>query len=216
MKSRRGLYASLLAGLATAIVFVLAPLATAYDLGEVPVALDALNTYSPESIAGPTNDGRHDFAVGGGQHGDGGFPDCKNGAGTFPIGTCVNEGFSAQSGPSGESPKGRVSATFETPHPFKLRGPVLCVDVHGNEAFILVLQTEDAAEVGFPKNEPFLLHVVDMGNPIMGTPPDRIANLGPDDPAFVKAPFSGSSFPCGSTVFSVPLQKGNIVVRDVS
>jgi hypothetical protein len=213
MKNRRGLYASLLVSLATAIVFALAPLASAYDPGELPLALDAMDTYSPESIAAPTNDGRHDFAVGGGQHGDGGFPDCKNGPSIVGPGTCVNEGFSAQSGPSGENPKGRVSATFETPHPAKLRGPVLCVDVHGTEAFILVMQTEDAADLGFPKNEPFLLHVVDNGNPVMGTPPDLIANVGPDDPAFVPA---SEMYPCGFTQFSVPLQKGNIVVRDVS
>jgi hypothetical protein len=216
MKNRRGLYASLLVSLATAIVFALAPLASAYDPGELPLALDAMDTYSPEKLTPPTNDGKHDVAVGGGQHGVGGFVDCKNGAGGnfLGIGTCVNEGFSAQSDPNGENAKGRVSATFETPHPYKLRGPVLCLDVNGNEAFILVMQTEDAAEVGFPQGEEFLLHVLDMGNPIMGTPPDRIANVSSEDAANFVAP--SPLFPCGFTAYSEPLQRGNIIVRDVS
>ena len=87
---RRGLLASLLAGLAAATMLAIAPSAGAYDPAEYPLAVDSLNTYSPEAIAAPTNDGNHDMAVGGGQHGDGGFPDCKNGTGTFGIGTCVN------------------------------------------------------------------------------------------------------------------------------
>lgn len=216
MTIRRGVHASFLAGLAMALVFVFVPAAAAYDPVEFPLAVDAMNTYSADKLAAPTNDGGHDMAVGGGQHGDGGFPDCKNGAGTFGVGTCVNEGFSAQSGPTGLNPKGHVSATFETPHPAKLRGPVLCLDVHGNEAFILVMQqSSDAGDLGFPANDVFLLHVVDYGNPVMGTPPDRIANVGPDDPAFIHASPLIPDYPCGYTAFSVPLQKGNITVRDV-
>jgi hypothetical protein len=204
MTTRRGIYASLLAVLSTAIVFALAPAATAYDPLELPLAEDALNTYDPGTAA-PTNDGKHDFAVGGGQHGaDGAFP-CSN-----SDGNCVNEGFAAQSGPAGQSPKGHVSATFLTPQPFKLRGPVLCLDVHGNEAYILVRQDEDAAAQGFPKGSPFLLYVVDNGNPVGGAPPDLIENIAPGD--FAPAP----GYPCGFTPLAFPLQKGNIVVRDVS
>jgi hypothetical protein len=210
MTIRRGTYASLLAGLVMAMVFAVAPSVAAFDLTELPLAEDAMNTYSADTLTPPTNDGKHDFAVGGGQHGDGGFPDCSN-----STSTCVNEGFAAQSGPTGQNPQGRVSATFITPHPFKLRGPVLCVDVQGNEAFILVMQQEDASEVGFPKNQPFLLHVIDNGNPVMGMPPDMIANRGPGDfvPGSISVLFG---YPCGYTEFAVPLQKGNIVVRDVS
>jgi hypothetical protein len=210
MKIRKRFYASLLGGLIAAAVLALAPSATAFDPLEFPAAVDALNTYSPESLTPPTNDGAHDFAVGGGQHGAGFISDCSN-----SNGNCVNEGFSAQSGLLGENPQGRVSATFLTPHPFKLRGPVLCLDVNGNHAFILAMQTEDAAAVGFPKNQPFLLEVMDNGNPVMGTPPDLIRNRGPGD--FLPGiPFSG--FPCGEPLdpLLVPLLRGNIVVRDVT
>src|SRR3954468_7462901 len=150
MKIRTGFYASLLGALAAA-VFVVAPSATAFDPLEFPAAVDALNTYSPDSIAPPTNDGAHDMAVGGGQHGVNFIGECSN-----KFGNCVNEGFSAQSGPSGEDPKGHVSATYSTPSPFKLRGPVLCLDVHGNQAFILVLQQATGAP-GFPAGQPFLV-----------------------------------------------------------
>jgi len=206
MTIKRGLYASFLAALATAIVLVFIPSATAFDPTELSLAFDALNIYAPD-IAPPANDGAHDFAVGGGQHGDSGIPDCSN-----SMSNCVNEGFAAQSGPAGQNPQGRVSATFETPQPFKLRGPVTCLDVHGNTAYILVLQQNDAAAVGFPQNQTFLLEVVDNGNPINGTPPDQIRNFGPGD-------FSGPlpGYPCGVGFGPVvPLQKGNIVVRDVS
>jgi hypothetical protein len=209
MTIRRGLYASLLASLAAAIVFALAPSASAFDPLELSLAVDAVNTYAPDlDPPPPPNDGAHDFAVGGGQHGESGFPDCSN-----STGTCVNEGFSAHSGPNGENPQGYVSATFITPHPFKLRGPVLCVNVQGTMAFILVQQQEDAAEVGFAKGVEFLLVVVDNGNPVLGTPPDMIRNYGPSD----FTPGSGTGQDCG-TPNSAPtfLQKGNIVVRDVS
>jgi hypothetical protein len=207
MTIRRGFFASLLAGLATAIVLVFIPSATAFDPTEVSLAFDALNIYAPD-IAAPTNDGAHDFAVGGGQHGVNGVPNCSN-----SDSNCVNEGFAAQSGPAGQKPQGHVSATFVTPHPFKLRGPVVCLDVHVNEAFILVIQQEDAASEGFPQGQAFLLHVIDNGNPVNGTPPDAIANLGPGDflPGGVVP-----GFPCGFSPSAVPLQKGNIVVRDVS
>jgi hypothetical protein len=99
------------------------------------------------------------------------------------------------------------------PRPFKLRGPVTCLDVHVNEAFILVLQTVDGAP-GFPKGQEFLLHVVDNGNPINGTPPDAIANRGPED-IVLPRPFAGPLFPCGYDPEVTPLERGNIVVRDV-
>ncbi len=206
MKIRTGFYASCLGGLIAAAVLAFAPSATAFDPLEFPAAVDALNTYSPDSMAAPTNDGAHDMAVGGGQHGVNFIGECSN-----KFGSCVNEGFSAQSGPSGENPQGHVSATYSTPSPFKLRGPVLCLDVHGNEAFILVMQTVDGGDSGFPQGQPFLVHVIDNGNPINGTPPDAIANIGPGDflPPGV-TPF----LPCGFSPAAAPLERGNIVVRD--
>jgi hypothetical protein len=204
MKIRKRFLASLLAGLVATTVLVLAQVATAYDPLEFPVAVDALNTYSPESLAAPTNDGKHDMAVGGGQHGANFIGECSQSSKS-----CVNEGFSAQSGPSGENPQGRVSATIPS-STFKLRGPVTCLDVQGNEAFILVTQTVDGAS-GFPKGQSFLLHVIDNGNPVNGTPPDAIANRGPGDflpPSLL--------YPCGYSPEAAPLERGNITVRDVS
>ena len=77
---------------------------------------------------------------------------------------------------------------------------------------MLVTQTVDGAP-GFPKGQSFLLHVIDNGNPVNGTPPDAIANRGPGD--FVAPPFSGPLFPCGYDPEVAPLERGNIVVRDV-
>jgi hypothetical protein len=211
MKIRTGFYASLLGALVAASVLMLAPSATAFDPLEFPAAVDALNTYSPDRIASPTNDGAHDMAVGGGQHGVNFIGECSN-----KFGQCVNEGFSAQSGPSGQNPQGHVSATVSagTTFMYKLRGPVTCLDVHGNQAFMLVTQTVDgAAGFGFPKGQNFLLHVIDNGNPINGTPPDDIANRGPGD--FVPPPLSGPLFPCGYDPEVAPLERGNISVRDV-
>jgi hypothetical protein len=207
MKIRTGFYASLL-GLVAAAVLAFAPSATAFDPLEFPAAVDALNTYSPDSMAPPTNDGAHDFAVGGGQHGVNFIGECSN-----KFGNCVNEGLSAQSGPSGENPQGHVSATYSTAQPFKLRGPVICLNVQGKEAFILVLQQADGAP-GFPKGQPFLVTVIDNGNPVNGTPPDMIANRGVGDflPPEDVAPFG---FPCGFSNDFAPLERGNIVVRDV-
>ncbi len=205
MKIRTGFYASCLGGLIAAAVLAFAPSATAFDPLEFPAAVDALNTYSPDSMAAPTNDGAHDMAVGGGQHGVNFIGECSN-----KFGSCVNEGFSAESGPSGENPQGHVSATYSTPSPFKLRGPVLCLDVQGNEAFILVMQ-QAAGAPGFPQGQPFLVTVIDNGNPINGTPPDAIANRGPGD--FIPAGVV-PQFPCGFSNDFAPLERGNIVVRD--
>jgi hypothetical protein len=213
MKFRTGFYASCLGGLIAAAVLAFAPSATAFDPLEFPAAVDALNTYSPDSIAPPTNDGAHDMAVGGGQHGVNFIGECTN-----KLGQCVNEGFSAQSGPSGENPQGRVSATASagTTFMFKLRGPVICLDVELNEAYIGVMQTVDAAAFGFPKGQEFLVHVIDNGNPVNGTPPDAIANRGPED--IILPPDSGAAHPCGvdkNPLDVAPLERGNIVVRDV-
>jgi hypothetical protein len=58
-----------------------------------------------------------------------------------------------------------------------------------------------------------LTEVVDNGNPVMGTPPDLIRNSFASN-AGIMPPSMGR--PCGSAVNPpVPLEKGNIVVRDV-
>ncbi len=142
------------------------------------------------------NNPKHDFAVGGGQHG---FDD-------------VNEGFAAHSGPAGEDPQGYISATLLMPDTQRLRGEVICLHVVGNEAFILAVQTEVGGNI--PQGEHFLLHVVDNGNPIRGMSPDLIRNsfsggfVPPEEAAQL-------GYPCGQPLVSpVPLERGNIIVHD--
>ena len=119
--------------------------------------------------------------------------------------TCVNEGFSAHSGPLGENPQGHISATFSAG---KLRGDVVCLQVVGNQAYILAKETR--SDDAIPQGQQFLLNVVDNGNPVDGTPVDLIRN------SFVgsfTAPTTAN--PCGlPTLPPVRLVRGNIVVHD--
>ena len=147
----------------------------------------------------PPNDGAHDFAVGGGHHlGFVGGP-CDD---SDPL--CTNEGFSAHSGPNGENPQGHISVNGAT----LLRGDVTCLQVIGNRAFIRAVETRTGDDI--PQGTPFLLDVVDNGNPVNGTPPDLIRN---SFDGFITPP--SSAFPCGAPVLPpVPLGSGNIVVHD--
>ena len=143
-----------------------------------------------------------DFAVGGGHHlGFVGGP-CND---SDPL--CTTVGFSAHSGPAGENPKGHISSQLSGGVQ-KLRGDVVCLQVLGNQAFILAMETRTNDAI--PQGEQFFLHVVDNGNPVGGVPPDliRISFDG-----FIIPPSPG--FPCGQPVLPpVPLGEGNIVVQD--
>jgi hypothetical protein len=191
-------------GLAAAVLTAMAPAASAsYDLLEYDAALQAALAVDPDVAPFATNNPTLDFAVGGGQH------VC------FPGPACVDEGFAAHSGPQGENPQGHVSATFPAPadagptaSPDQVKGPVTCVYVLGNQAFIIFVQTKTGSSV--PIGTPVLLHVVDNGDPVMGTPPDQIRN---SFPGGYFGPFPGP--PCGIPFFApVPLDRGNIVVHD--
>lgn len=195
-----------IAAVILAAVLLAAPVVrgSVLDLLTFQSGVNAAQAVDP-TLNSPPNDGAHDFAVGGGQHGANGVPDCSN-----SVSNCVDEGFSAHSGPNGEDPQGHVSATFMTPQPYKLRGRVVCLNVQGNQAWILVLQQE-AGTPGYPQGQHFLLHVIDNGNPVNGTPTDMIVNIAPG--AFSPGPTTGPNR-CGFSPFAVPLQKGNIVVHD--
>ena len=196
MSTMDALKASLALGVATAAMLTFVPPASAFDMSEVPLAVDALNTYAP-GVDPPPNDGAHDFAVGGGQHSNG----------------TVLEGFSAHSGPSGENPQGHVEATINPPHPTYINADVICLDVNGNDALILSVQRKTSF---VPAGDMILTEVVDNGNPVNGTPPDLIRNSFLSNGGFIPPPASGPAFPCGFPLFPpVPLEKGNIVVRDV-
>jgi hypothetical protein len=192
MKARNGFNWPLLTVITAAMLVAFGSSAGAYDVAEFPLALNALSTYAP-GVDPPPNDGAHDFAVGGGQHGGGN----------------VLEGFSAHSGPSGQNPKGHVEITLNPPQPTKLSGNVFCLQVTGNRALIL------SREVRGPNlGDLILTEVVDNGNPVKGTPPDLIRNSFASNGGIIP-PSAG--FPCGQPAFApVPLEKGNIVVRDVT
>jgi hypothetical protein len=168
--------------------------ARAFDLDEVPLAIDALNTFAP-GMDPPPNDGAHDYAVGGGQHAAFGIPGCGR----------VSGGFSAHSDPDGSNPQGHVVLTVEntdcTGGFTHITAKVTCLQVIGNGALIRSVDQQTGDEI--------LTEVEDNGNPVMGTPPDRIRHS-PAQPATLM-------FPCGppTGLFLVPLDRGNIVVRDV-
>lgn len=143
---------------------------------------------------------KHDFAVGGGRHLAGG---------TGP--EFVTQGFAAQSGPDGENPKGYVSANSPGVEGSKTQGHVVCLNVVGNEAFILWKQERRDSNV--PEGTLILLHVVDNGPPVEGMPADMIRN---SFSPFIIPPELGGG-PCGTpTLPPVPLTEGNITVHDGS
>jgi hypothetical protein len=168
------------------------------DLVTFSSGVDAAQAVDP-TLDPPPNDGGHDFAVGGGHHlGFVGGP-CND---SDPL--CTNEGFSAHSGPNGENPQGHISVNGAT----LLRGDVICLQVISNQAFIRAVETRTGDSI--PQGEAFLLHVVDNGNPVNGTPPDLIRN---SFNGFILPPSVAS--PCGSPALPpVPLGSGNIVVHD--
>jgi hypothetical protein len=87
--------------------------------------VNALHAVDP-TIAPPRNDPRTDFAVGGFQGVDGN-----------------NVGFSAQSGPQGQNPKGHLSETIPQTH--KGRFTVTCLSVTGSDAAIGLHPTDAAS-----------------------------------------------------------------------
>ena len=87
--------------------------------------MDALHAVDP-TIAPPRNDPGTDFAVGGFQGQDGN-----------------NVGFSAQSGPQGQNPKGHLSETI--PQAAKARFTVTCLSVTGSDAAIGLHPTNAAS-----------------------------------------------------------------------
>jgi len=96
-----------------------------WSLLDFQQAVDALHAVDP-TIPAPRNDPRTDFAVGGFQGQDGN-----------------NVGFSAQSGPQGQNPKGRLSETIPQTH--KGRFTVTCLAVAGSDAAVGLHPTDAAS-----------------------------------------------------------------------
>ena len=218
MKNRRGVYASLLVGLATATVFALAPSATAYDPTEFPFAVDAMNTYSSDNLSAPPNDGNHDIAVGGGQHGDGFFPDCKNGAGTSAPAPASTRGSRRRAAHRARTRKATSRRRSRRRVPSSYAGPSSAWTFR--EPGVHAGPSDSGRDGrGLPTEPHVPARGMDNGNPMMGTPPDFIRNYGPDDFLPAENPLAIlAGFPCGMPIADSPaqLQKGNITVRDVS
>jgi hypothetical protein len=85
------------------------------DLLTFQSAVNAAQAVDP-TLAAPTNDGNHDFTVGGFDEQFGG-----------------HVGFSAQSGPRGQGPQGHLSSTDDATG-LKERYDVVCVAVSGQDA----------------------------------------------------------------------------------
>jgi hypothetical protein len=188
-----------LLSLAATICFVIAlPASATLDLLDYNSAVDAATAVDPSLAKDATNDPAKDFAVGGGQHDDlAGM--CSN-----SDNTCNNEGFAAHSDADGANPQGHVSSTI--PNVGELKGPVTCLHVVGNRAFILFTNMKDFP--GSPPGTPVALDVVDNGNPASGAPPDMIRNY-PDATTLL------NPLTCFvSPLPPVPLVRGNIVVHD--
>jgi hypothetical protein len=163
------------------------------DLLTFQAAVDAAQAVDP-TLAAPTNDGNHDFAVGGFERSN--TP--TNGGHT---------GFSAQSHPNGQAPSGHLSSTFDssptslTPG-VKERYDVVCLAVSGNEAAIGMVPTSSPkTNTGMDQ----VLAVEDSGMP--GGAGDMYAFYIGADPTDCATYLGGAVFP--------PL-RGNILVHDES
>jgi hypothetical protein len=117
----------LLAATAAATVAVLVPAtvrATIVDALTFQSAVDAAQAVDP-TLQAPSNDGQHDFVVGG-------F--------TRANVEMSHTGFSAQSGPHGQAPSGHLSSTSDTG--LKERYTVTCLVVDGQDAAIGLVPTD--------------------------------------------------------------------------
>jgi hypothetical protein len=155
------------------------------DLLDFSAAVEAAQAVDP-TIASPQNDGEHDFTVGGFER----------------TGANINShvGFSAQSGPQGQEPKGHLSATNSMTG-VKERYDAICVAVAGpNAAVGLVPRDAPPDNAATPR----ILAVHDGGLP----------GGGGDLYAFYLFPPTATNcvFFVGGAVF-IP-ESGNILVHD--
>jgi hypothetical protein len=167
----------------------------------VLVSLVATISFVTPLPATATSNAPRDSAVGGGQHDD------LAGTCSPSDNTCSIVGFSAYSDANGANPQGHVS--HFAPKFGEAKGPVTCLHVSGNEAFILFENTKDFP--GSPAGTLFAEHVVDNGNPASG-PPDLIRGYpnASTSPALILNPAT-----CFIPLLPpVPNVQGNFVVHD--
>jgi hypothetical protein len=116
----------------------------------------------------------------------------------------------AQSGPSGENPKGKVSFKALADKP-AFRGDVVCLRVVGNRATVLF--SLDKTKEGPPRfeNGGGLMFVEDKGNPVGGVPVDEQRNMRLTEEEFEEQRNEGCPPPEDPTR---PIVRGNLHVRD--
>jgi hypothetical protein len=156
------------------------------DLLEFRSAVDAMQAVDP-TIDPPSNDGRHDFVVGGFQFAD------------------LNWAVSAHSGPSGEEPFGHANRTLpKLPSEDKQqRWRVTCVAVVGKSA---ALSLEPSTAGSNDNSDPHILSVFDGGP---GGTLDRFSFF----TNFANEPCAARVLT--AVLFGNAIERGNILVRDV-
>jgi hypothetical protein len=142
----------------------------------------------------PGNEGpNHDFAVGGGISG-----------------VATHVGFAAQSGPNGENPRGHVTLhNFAGLNPVERKGHVICLQVDGDPnqgRAIFEIQEE---ENGRPTGTFRRFYAEDNGEPVNGTPVDRLNQVGRQ----TSTP-QGCSRDITEPLTAIPLTKGNFTIHD--
>ncbi len=151
------------------------------DLLTFEAAVDAAQAVDP-TLQQPANDGKHDFAVGGFER---------------PVGS--HAGFSAQSGPNGEAPKGHLSSTSDD-FRVKERYDVVCLAVAGPNASIGLAPTNSPpSNAGTPR----ILRVFDSQMP---------GGMGDLFTFYITDPMQCAQF-LAMPALNMPL-KGNILVHD--
>jgi hypothetical protein len=162
----------------------------------------ALTGVTASALAVPSNDGNNKDSVHGAAQiltapGDGSVPNNR-----------LN--LTAQSGPSGESPRGKVSFKALADKP-AFRGPVVCLHVEGNRATILFAL--EKTKEGPPRFEDGggIVFIQDNGNPVGGAPVDLQKNRRLTQQQFANQKAQGCD------VFEQPVRPivhGNLIVRD--
>jgi hypothetical protein len=174
----------ILAASATAVLLVTpAVRAEIVDLLTFQQAVDTAQAVDP-TLSAPSNDGGHDFVVGG----------FTNAAGE-------RIGLSAQSDPLGANVSGHESVNFPNGAP-KIRSKVTCLAVLGSVAAWGTVATTSKSNTLPPGTE-----FVEFGRD--GGPGGALDGWG-----FVAAPANSCLDYLGAAAASAPLQSGNLLIHD--
>ncbi len=151
--------------------------------------------------------------VAGASHSDGKGPkkDSVRGTGHFEglnprsgLPTDATLHVSAQSGPSGENPKGRFFVNREAPSELRIRGKVTCLNVVGNQAVVGGrIEGGQAPDATFPIGGGVLFQFDDNGEGRVI--PDRMQGSPTSTPTVCPNPVPAAN---------LTVQQGNFVVHD--